>query len=126
MILVESGRSPAQTADYRDSDYDFGPAPKFNLPQVKRRISEIISEFFVSGDTDEVLRSVKELESSVFHYEVVKRAITMSMDKHEKEREMISRLLSELYPDVLKTPEVGKGFERILELADDLELDIPK
>ena len=62
----------------------------------------------------------------MFHYEVVKRSITMSMDKHEKEREMVSRLLSELYPSVLKTREVGKGFERVLEYADDLELDIPK
>lgn len=125
VVLVTSNASSPPQTGYRSSDFDFGPSPKYNLPEVKKHISRIIAEYFVSGDSDEVLRSIKELESCVFHYEIVKRAITMSMDKQEKEREMVSRLLSELYPTILKTREVGKGFERALELADDLELDIP-
>lgn len=125
VVLIANDLLSSSKTEYRSMDYDFGPSPKLNLPEVKKRISEIISEYFISGDTDEVKRSITEMESSVFHYEVVKRSITMSMDKHEKEREMVSKLLSELYPSVLKTLEVGKGFERVFEFADDLELDIP-
>lgn len=84
-----------------------------------------MKEFFVSGETDEVRQSLVELESQVFHYEFVKRAISMSLDKHEKEREMVSRLLSSLYPKTLTSCQIGKGFERILEFIDDLQLDAP-
>ena len=67
-----------------------------------------------------------ELKSEVFHYEVIKRGIASTMGKYEKEREMLSKLLSNLYPKVLSTQHVGKGFERLFENIDDLALDIPK
>lgn len=121
VVLVAS----TSTKNYRESGYDFGPVPKLNLPQVKSAITEIISEYFTSADSTEVSRSVLELESSVFHYEIVKRSISLSMDKHDSERELVSRLLSDLYPKVLQPLDMGKGFERVLEYADDLELDIP-
>ena len=60
-----------------------------------------------------------------YNYEFVKRAITMSMDKHEKERESVSRLLSELYLNGLSPLEISQGFRRVLISADDLALDIP-
>lgn len=47
------------------------------------------------------------------------------MDKHDKEREMISRLLSELYLHGLTPPQILMGFRRVLLLADDLQIDIP-
>ena len=33
-------------------------------------------------------------------------AISMSLDQKEREREMVSRLLSDLYPDLLTTDDV--------------------
>ena len=55
-MLVTSDAPPR--GGYRASDYDFGPSPKLNLTEVKKRISQIIAEYFVSGDSDEVRRSV--------------------------------------------------------------------
>ena len=37
----------------------------------------------------------------------------------------MSKMLSELYPDVLSTSVVGKGFERLFEVMDELEIDAP-
>lgn len=54
------------------------------------------------------------------------RAISMSLDEKEKERELVSRLLSSLYPEQLTSDMVGKGFERLFETVDDLQLDAPK
>ena len=71
-------------------------------------------------------RAVKDLHCPFFHYELVKRAVTMSLDKSDRERELASRLISTLYPEVLPMAQVGKGFERLFELADDLELDNPE
>lgn len=42
-------------------------------------------EYFLSEDVGEVLRSVKELESPAYHYEIVKRGINMSLDAKDHE-----------------------------------------
>lgn len=94
-------------------------------PEVKKRIIQILDEYFTSGDADEVLSSLNELDEPEFNYEVVKRAITMAMDKNDKERELASRLLSALYLDGLTAGQVLMGFRRVLLLAGDLQIDIP-
>lgn len=71
------------------------------------------------------ISSLIELHDEEFQYELVKRAITMSMDKHDKEREMVSRLISELYLNGLTPSQIATGFRRVLLLADDLAIDIP-
>ena len=46
------------------------------------------------------------------------------MDRTERQRELVSVLLAQLHgAGVLTTGQIGKGFERLFELADDLELD---
>ena len=60
-----------------------------------------------------------------FSYEFVKRAIMMSMDRGDKERESVSKLISECYPDILSTNVIGKGFERLFEVMEELEKDVP-
>ncbi|KAG6970152.1 hypothetical protein JG688_00005010 [Phytophthora aleatoria] len=94
-------------------------------PEIKKRMIEILEEYFTSGDADEVLSSLNDLDEPEFNYEVVKRAITMAMDKNDKERELASRLLSTLYLDGLTAGQVLMGFRRVLLLAGDLQIDIP-
>jgi programmed cell death protein 4 len=94
-------------------------------PEIKKRIIEIIDEYLISADADEVKSSLKELDEEEFNYEVVKRAITISMDKNDKERELVSRLLSALYLNGLTPSQISMGFRRVLLLADDLQIDIP-
>lgn len=54
------------------------------------------------------------------------KSISMSLDQKDRERELVSKLLSGLYPDVLTTEDIGKGFERLFEIVDDLALDAPR
>ena len=50
----------------------------------------------------------------------------MSLDKTTADRELVSRLVSDLYGlNVLSSNQVGKAFERLFEQAEDLELDAP-
>ncbi|CAN0381768.1 unnamed protein product [Ectocarpus sp. 12 AP-2014] len=99
--------------------------PLHTLPEFKRRLKTIIEEYFLSEDVSEVLRSVKELKSPAYHYEIVKRGINMSIDAKDHERELVSKLLSDAYPDILSSREVCKGFERLFEMIDDIQLDAP-
>jgi programmed cell death protein 4 len=107
---------------------------KHSLPEFKEAVELIVEEYFSSEECEEVGRSLAELASPFFHYEFVKRAITMSMDRTEKERELVSKLLSDLstrnktaskhFP-LLSKNQMGKGFEQLFEVEDDLELDVP-
>jgi len=49
----------------------------------------------------------------------------MSFDKGDRERELVSQMLSEGYPNAFSTNTIGKGFERLFELVDEIEKDAP-
>ncbi|KAG2263247.1 hypothetical protein Bca52824_070326 [Brassica carinata] len=47
------------------------------------------------------------------------------MDRHDKEKEMASVLLSASYADVINLNHIRDGFVLLLESADDFVVDIP-
>ena len=59
-----------------------------------------------------------ELDVPEFSYELVKRSVSMALDRGFREKELISKLFSEGYPDVLSTNMVGKGFARSMAAAE--------
>jgi len=99
--------------------------PKMKLSDFKKRVASILREYFVSEDVNDASDSLKKLDCPAFHYEFVKRAVTMSIDRKDREREAVSRLLSSMYPSTLSSVQIGKGFERLFERVDELEIDAP-
>jgi len=99
--------------------------PMLTLSEFKIRISESIKEFFDSADADEVIRNIQEMRCKSYHPEVVKRAISLSLDEGPRERELISRLLTCLHPIPLVDNDLTKGFEILLDSLEDLSIDIP-
>lgn len=95
------------------------------LPAYKKQVENYLEEFFSSSDAEEWKRCISELNCPEYSYELVKRAISMSLDRSDRERELISQLFSTCYPDILSASMIGKGFERLFELADELEKDVP-
>jgi len=95
------------------------------LTNFKRKLEAIFEELFQSDDILETQKSISEIYCPQYAYELVKRAISMALDRGDKEREIVSRFISESYPDLLSTNTIGKGFERLFELADELEKDVP-
>lgn len=67
---------------------------------------------------------LKELGSSEYYPYFIKRLVSMAMDRHDKEKEMASVLLSSLYADVISPAQIRDGFFMLLESADDLAVDI--
>lgn len=55
----------------------------------------------------------------------MKRIINKSCDQGDREREAVSQLLSALYPDILSSNAIGKGFERLFEIVEEIEKDAP-
>jgi programmed cell death protein 4 len=68
---------------------------------------------------------LQDIDAIEYSYEFVKRVINKSCDKGDRERELVSHLLSALYPDVFSSNAIGKGFERLFEIVDEIEKDCP-
>eukprot|EP00349_Pseudokeronopsis_sp_Brazil_P004210 CAMPEP_0202965640 /NCGR_PEP_ID=MMETSP1396-20130829/9545_1 /ASSEMBLY_ACC=CAM_ASM_000872 /TAXON_ID= /ORGANISM="Pseudokeronopsis sp., Strain Brazil" /LENGTH=378 /DNA_ID=CAMNT_0049688419 /DNA_START=108 /DNA_END=1244 /DNA_ORIENTATION=- len=99
---------------------------RYTLTQYKKAVQPIIEEFFESFDANEVANSLQEIDALEYSYEFVKRLINGAIDREDSHREQVSRLLSELYPDLLSSNMIGKGFERLFEIIDEIEIDAPK
>lgn len=95
------------------------------LTAYKKVVEPLISEYFVHGDVAELFRGLQDIGAPEYSYEFVKRAINMSFDKGDRERELISQVLSNGYPDMFSSSMIGKGFERLFELIDDYAVDAP-
>lgn len=100
--------------------------PKLTLKEFKVEISKAIREFFVEEDASEFLRRVQDLDSCMLHYELVKKLLSFSMEKTDRERELVSNVLIVLQDNkLLPVNQIAKGFERLFESVEDLRLDIP-
>jgi hypothetical protein len=51
--------------------------------------------------------------------------MSMAMDRHDKDKEMASVLLSVMYADLLSSHMMSEGFMMVLGLTEDLTVDIP-
>ena len=100
-------------------------ASKLTLTAYKKVVTPLVIEYFSSGDMDDMLRNVHDIGAPEYAYECVKRAVNMSLDKTDRERELVSQLVSVGYPDTFSANMVGKGFERLFEIVDEVELDVP-
>ncbi|CAI0547464.1 unnamed protein product, partial [Linum tenue] len=94
------------------------------LDDYKKAVASIVEEYFSTGDVEVAASDLRELGASQYHPYFIKRLISMAMDRHDKEKEMASVLLSSLYADVITPAQIRDGFVILLESTDDLAVDI--
>jgi len=58
-------------------------------------------------------------------HKITKLAIVLAMDRHNPQRELISRLISDLYSGLLSQDDIAHGFDELLVSLDDIRLDTP-
>eukprot|EP00743_Colponemidia_sp_Colp-15_P000606 GILK01000679.1.p1 GENE.GILK01000679.1~~GILK01000679.1.p1 ORF type:complete len:520 (-),score=122.84 GILK01000679.1:331-1890(-) len=104
----------------------WGPGDGRPVDEVKREVEAALQEYLSSNDVEELVRWIQELNSPYFHHEVVKKAVTMSMEKQEKDRQAVTQMLRTLVDRQLISPgQVTAGFDRVKDSMNDLKLDIP-
>ncbi|GJN12563.1 hypothetical protein PR202_ga30849 [Eleusine coracana subsp. coracana] len=119
--------------DRNDPNYDSGEEPYelveapvlTPLDDYKKAVVPIIEEYFSNGDVKLAASDLKELGYDDFHRYFVKKLVSMAMDRHDKEKEMASVLLSSLYGNVISSTQIRLGFVLLLDAVDDLAVDIP-
>ncbi|KAK7842512.1 MA3 DOMAIN-CONTAINING TRANSLATION REGULATORY FACTOR 1 [Quercus suber] len=118
--------------DRNDPNYDSGEEPyqlvgtsvSDPLDDYKKAVASLIEEYFSNGDVELAASDLREQGSSGYLPYFIKRLVSMAMDRHDKEKEMASVLLSALYADVISPDQIQDGFFMLLESADDLAVDI--
>lgn len=103
---------------------------KDKVKDLKQKVHAVIQEFFTSEDIDNLLDSIAKLDASHYHKFVVKYAVSMALDQHNRERELVCRFLARTHDDEIDTPQlkrhqVAAGFTLLLEQLEDLSEDVP-
>ena len=117
---------PNWDSEEEEASIAFAEERSIQIAAYKAAIQGILQEYFNSGDVGEAAASLSELDHPEFGHYFVKKAITAALDRHDREREMISFLLSALYNDVIAPEEVRRGFADAVDALDDLILDVPE
>lgn len=85
----------------------------------------MVEEYFANDDVTSTANELRELDMPSYSFYFVKKLVSIAMDRRDKEKEMASILLSSLYGDVIDPQQLYKGFQKLVESADDLIVDIP-
>ena len=99
------------------------------IERLKKHIQEIVAEFFSSGDIEEAVQCVAEMDTPFYNHEVVKRIVSTAFDHGNKERELTSQFLARAvgdgddYPIPRQNCELG--FIILLQRVEGLYKDVP-
>jgi len=88
----------------------------------------LLEEYLSTYDVAEAGECLKELQAPQQHYKAVEKALTIAIDRKEEVRTLMSKLLCELHSEfnVLSQEAIAKGFDEVLSVIEDTDLDMPK
>jgi len=108
-----------------DSEEETNEAVVISKTDLTSPSEVLISEFFSSGDIQEIIKGLTELKIDSTSEFFVKDAIFRAMEKQAYQRELVSKFISAVY-NVAVTPEkLATGFQYALDALEDIILDIP-
>lgn len=92
-----------------------------------KKIQMLLKEYLCSGDVNEAIRCLQELEVPHFHHELVYEAVVMVIeDMGDMAMELMCKLLKTLDRSVIVTPEqMKRGFDRVFQEMPDICIDVP-
>lgn len=97
------------------------------VTELTDKIHEIILEYYDSGDAEEAIRCLKDLNVPHFHHEFIYEALDFALQKgNDHAINLITDLLERLSKATYVTYDQLKiGFTRIFDLLSDISLDVP-
>jgi hypothetical protein len=98
-----------------------------DIKAYKRAIRPLLEEYFVSGDIEELrqyviglgavlrkaqclllIRDVEAMDAPYFGFELVKRAVILSIDRTDRERDLTSHMIAEFYSVLLSSLQISR------------------
>ncbi|ELU07784.1 hypothetical protein CAPTEDRAFT_170810 [Capitella teleta] len=124
----------SECQDDHDPNYDSDNQGEFVVDKVvpilshedlNQAVDPILREYLEHCDTSEVAALLRDLNIGPNKYKIPLLAISLGLDRHDPQREFISRLLSDLYGAYLTSDEMQRGFHYLLKNLKELTLDMP-
>ena len=86
----------------------------------------LLEEYWSSRDSVEAAQCVEELNNTEYYADFVTKAVLLSLEKKEREREDLTLLFKELNEKgIISADDYSKGFGNVVEVLEDIEPDIP-
>ncbi|NXY79318.1 IF4G1 factor, partial [Glareola pratincola] len=102
------------------------PKPALSEEELEKKSKAIIEEYLHINDMKEALQCVQELGSPSLLYIFVQNGIESTLERSTISREHMGVLLCQLVKaGTLSKEQYYKGLREILEIAEDMEIDIP-
>jgi len=100
---------------------------KLTREEFQEQTMRLLEEFVETEDTDEAISCVRDLHSPEFHSLVIELALIMVMERDDRTRRLIPKLLAAFRkePD-FSTLDYGHVFRNLVEAIPDIVLDSPK
>ncbi|CAK8675808.1 unnamed protein product [Clavelina lepadiformis] len=97
------------------------------LEVLKQKMAALLKEYLSSGDSEEAMRCVRDLDVPHFHHEVVYEAIVMAIEVSTKRAiSMLVHLLKRFSDTaIITTDQLVQGFVRVYSEMPDINLDVP-
>ncbi|XP_006649650.1 MA3 DOMAIN-CONTAINING TRANSLATION REGULATORY FACTOR 2 [Oryza brachyantha] len=104
----------------------WGGSKRITVEEAKAKIADILEEYLAAGDKGEACRCIRGLKIPFFHHDIVKRALTLAMERRGGAEGLILDLLKSASDEgVINESQITKGFNRLIDSVDDLTLDVP-
>ncbi|KAF0912563.1 hypothetical protein E2562_015257 [Oryza meyeriana var. granulata] len=104
----------------------WGGSKSITVEEAKAKIADILEEYLAAGDRGEACRCIRGLKIPFFHHDIVKRALTLAMERSGAAEGLILDLLKSASDEgVINESQITKGFNRLIDSVDDLTLDVP-
>lgn len=104
----------------------WGPGDLGSVKRLKEESQTILEEFITTGDMNEADKCVRKLSAPSFHFQLVKQAVRLALQKTEEERKRVLALLSFFAKTGLVSGDhMAKGFQCCYDNLNDIKLDVP-
>lgn len=97
------------------------------LEVLKSKMAFLLKEYLSSGDSEEAMRCVRDLDVPHFHHELVYETIVMAIeDSTERASNMLVHLLKRFSDTtVVTSDQIAEGFNRVYNNMPDINIDVP-
>ncbi|XP_075330157.1 eukaryotic translation initiation factor 4 gamma 1 isoform X6 [Odontesthes bonariensis] len=100
--------------------------PALTEEEIEKKSTAIIEEYLHINDMKEALQCVQEMNSTQLLFVFVRNGLESTLERSTIAREHMGLLLHQLIKTgILPTQQYYKGLQEILEVAEDMEIDIP-
>lgn len=134
--VSSSSSSHAKSASTSSSESEEATTTKTSTPTktatlsaeaFEKKVKSILDEYVAMRDLDEAVACFADLATAHHHARIATQSLNVGLEKGDKERAAVASFLAGLHArGVVSTEDLAAPLQELLEVAEDLEIDIPR